>query len=62
LGIGFALVWIFIGAMIFGDLKFAVRSDRESNLVVRPRRRSAATPVSQKFSGDMGSRRRSSAA
>jgi uncharacterized membrane protein YciS (DUF1049 family) len=35
LGLGFALIWIFIGAMILRDSQFAVRDDRESRTRVR---------------------------
>jgi hypothetical protein len=31
LGAGFALVWLFIGAMVIHDSQFAIRRDRESD-------------------------------
>jgi hypothetical protein len=31
LGAGFALVWLFIGAMVVRDSQFALRRDRESD-------------------------------
>jgi uncharacterized membrane protein YciS (DUF1049 family) len=33
LGLGFALIWVFIGAMILRDGQFAIRNERE----MRPR-------------------------
>jgi hypothetical protein len=39
LGICFAIVWMFIGAMLLRDSQFAVRRDRESRTVRLPKTR-----------------------
>jgi hypothetical protein len=50
LGVAFALIWIFIGAMILRDGQFAVRREREessANMAAMPRRLSPPRPHGQ---------------
>lgn len=51
LGVSFALIWVFIGAMILRDGKFALRDERESQTFqAHPRHTSPPRPHT-KFGG-----------
>ncbi len=46
LGLSFALIWVFIGSMIFRDRQLAIRGEQNSDDDAKPAARRAAAPPS----------------